>query len=615
MNSYRTQTAAVQGWNGSGVIEASPSVGVRPQHARSGTLVMRGVSGLRVLVTGGGQGIGRAVAERFLRRGRARRGERGRGNPGVAAVGGRVSGSGLAVGDVSDEAAAERVVAGASRCSAGWMCSSTTPGIQKQCATDETLPADFDRVIAVNLRGAYLCSRLALRHFLAAGSRGSIINTTSVHEVIPKPGYVAYSASKAGLGAMTRTLALEYGRRGIRVNAVAPGSTETPMNPHLAEAAGRERSAKRIPLGRPARADEVAGAFVFLASEDAAYVTGHTLYVDGGLTLVQRFRAAVMLAPKPTKELNMNRRGLLLGGVGAVAASVEAAAARAEGPLIAGIVFQQDQFFNGVELGMKAAAAKAGATLLLANSESRPEKEISLIDTFVARGVNAIVISPVSAVGSEAPLRRASAKGVKIISYNSRYLNWDFLAAKLSSNAADLGRTTGEFASAFIKQTLGGKAALATLGYRSQSAESSDLRINSFIEAARAGGNTIDIVAQQDAWLAERAVVIARDVLTAHPEVNVLYAANEGGTVGAVQAVRNAGKQGKVFVFGIDGSEQLTNFLLDKDNVLQATTAQRAFLMGEEAVQTAVAVLDGKPVDKSADVPVLGLSRTEPGRR
>ena len=308
----------------------------------------------------------------------------------------------------------------------------------------------------------------------------------------------------------------------------------------------------------------------------------------------------------------MNRRELLVGSLGALAASGIALPARAAGPLIAGMVFQQDQFFNGVELGMKAAAAKAGAELLLANSESRPEKEITLIDTFVARGVKAIVISPVSAVGSEAPLRRAAAKGVKIVSYNSRYLTWDFLAAKLSSNAADLGRSTGEFAAKFIKDRLAGKATLATLGYRSQSAESSDLRINSFIEAARAGGNQIDIVAQQDGWLAEKAVVIARDILTAHPDINVLYAANEGGTVGAVQAVRNAGKQGKVFVFGIDGSEQLTNFLLDKDDVLQATTAQRAFLMGQEAVETALKVLDGQQVDKSADVPVLGLSRTDP---
>ena len=245
---------------------------------------MRGITGLRVLVTGGGQGIGRAVAERFRDEG-----ARVVVNDVAAHDWAEAAGIGMAPGDISDEATAERVVAAAIGLLGGLDVLVNNAGVQKQCATHETLAADFDRVIAINLRGAYLCSRAAIRHFLAAGSPGSIINTTSVHEVIPKPEYVAYAASKAGLGAITRTLALEYGRRGIRVNAVAPGATETPMNPHLAEQAGRDRTGKRIPLGRPARPDEVAGAFVFLASEDAAYVTGHTLYVDGGMTLYNEF--------------------------------------------------------------------------------------------------------------------------------------------------------------------------------------------------------------------------------------------------------------------------------------------------------------------------------------
>ena len=306
----------------------------------------------------------------------------------------------------------------------------------------------------------------------------------------------------------------------------------------------------------------------------------------------------------------MTPRHLLFASVFAVAATMNCTSVRAADRLIAGIVFQQDQFFNGIQSGMKSSAAKAGVELLLANSDFHQEKEISLVDTFAARGVKAIVISPISPKGSEQALRRASQKGIKIVTYNAPDLPWDFLGANRSSNQSDLGRTTGQAATAFIKDKLGGKAKVALLGFRAQSAEGSDLRTNPFVEAIKAG-NEITIVAQQDAWLAERAVAVARDIITAHPDVDIIYAANEGGTVGAVQAVRNAGKQGKIFVFGTDGSEQLANFLLDSDGVLQATTAQQPFLMGAQALDTALALIDGKTVEKTANVPVLGLNRND----
>lgn len=308
----------------------------------------------------------------------------------------------------------------------------------------------------------------------------------------------------------------------------------------------------------------------------------------------------------------MNRRDLMLASAALATAMAFGTAAKAEDKQIAGIVFQQDQFFNGIESGMKSAAKKSGVELLLANSDSKPEKEQSLVDTYVTRGVKAIVISPISPKGSEQALRRASEKGVKIIAYNTFNLGWDFVDADLSSNQADLGRTTGEAAAKYIKEKLGGKAKIATLGFRALGAEVSDLRTNSFLDAAKAGGNEITVVAQQDGWLAEKAVAVAGDLITANPEINILYGANEGGTVGSVQAVRNAGKQGSIVVFGIDGSEQLANFLLDDDNVLQAVTAQQPFVMGSQALDAAVAILDGKPVDKSANVDVLGLTRTDP---
>ena len=121
----------------------------------------------------------------------------------------------------------------------------------------------------------------------------------------------------------------------------------------------------------------------------------------------------------------------------------------------------------------------------------------------------------------------------------------------------------------------------------------------------------VEVVAQQDAWLAEKAVAVASDILTANPDIQVIYAANEGGTIGAVQAVKKAGLEGKVYVFGIDGSEQLAKMLLDQDNVLQAVTAQQPFKVGRQAVKAANRLDRRQAGRDSVTVPVLGLNRAD----
>ena len=103
-------------------------------------------------------------------------------------------------------------------------------GIQISRPSEELSSADFDRVLAVNLRGSFMCAREAIRHFLRDEQGGSIVNISSVHQLIPKPGYLGYSTSKGGMQNLTRTLALEYAGRGIRVNGVGPGATVTPIN-------------------------------------------------------------------------------------------------------------------------------------------------------------------------------------------------------------------------------------------------------------------------------------------------------------------------------------------------------------------------------------------------
>jgi glucose 1-dehydrogenase len=161
------------------------------------------------------------------------------------------------------------------------------------CPSHEIKTADFDRIIGVNLRGAFFCAREAIQHFLGRGKGGVIVNNSSVHEIIPKPKYLPYSISKGGLGNMTKTLALEYADRGIRVNSVAPGATVSPINrAWIDDPKARAEVESHIPMGRAGTSEEMAAAFVFLASDEASYITGQTLYVCGGLALYPEFRVA-----------------------------------------------------------------------------------------------------------------------------------------------------------------------------------------------------------------------------------------------------------------------------------------------------------------------------------
>ncbi|HYX13939.1 MAG TPA: glucose 1-dehydrogenase [Nostoc sp.] len=164
-------------------------------------------------------------------------------------------------------------------------------GIQAESPSHEVTTADFDRVIAVNLRGAYLCARETIKHLLSVNRPGVIINISSVHEIIPRPMYISYSISKGGMENLTKTLALEYAKQGIRVNAIAPGATVTPINQAWIDDPEKKAIVEsHIPMGRAGSSEEMAAAVAFLASDEAAYITGQTLFIDGGLTLYADFR-------------------------------------------------------------------------------------------------------------------------------------------------------------------------------------------------------------------------------------------------------------------------------------------------------------------------------------
>lgn len=163
-------------------------------------------------------------------------------------------------------------------------------GAQKQI--NELTTAEWDYVIDVNLKGAFLCTREALKRMTydsktnSTRSDYSIINISSVHESIPQPQSAPYSASKGGMEMLTKTVALEVADKGIRVNGIAPGAIATDMNRDILEDEQKKKAEEmRIPMHRIGGPEEIAKVAFFLASDDASYMTGTTVYVDGGLTL------------------------------------------------------------------------------------------------------------------------------------------------------------------------------------------------------------------------------------------------------------------------------------------------------------------------------------------
>jgi glucose 1-dehydrogenase len=265
---------------------------------------MKGLQGKVAVVTGGSSGIGQAIAVRlgeegvdvainYVGRPEGAEETKEQIQHGVEICMKQMSAAGtnpiLVEADVSDEAQVsamfDRVLEQYGRID----LLVNNAGIQIAGDTDKLAAADFDKVLAVNLRGSFLCAQQAIRHFLDSGG-GAIVNVSSVHQVIPKPRFVGYSVSKGGMQNLTHTLALEYASRGIRVNAVGPGATVTPINRSwIDDPVKRAAVESHIPMRRAGDAEEMAAVVAFLCSDEAAYITGQTLFVDGGLTLYPSF--------------------------------------------------------------------------------------------------------------------------------------------------------------------------------------------------------------------------------------------------------------------------------------------------------------------------------------
>lgn len=261
------------------------------------------LKGQKALVTGGSSGIGRGIATGLGQAGADVVVNYHSGAEGAAAVVEEICGCGARAyahhADISDETEVEAMFARMMEEFGGIDILVANAGLQKDAPVDEMTLAQWNTVIGVNLTGQFLCARAAVRAFKKRGvvpevscAAGKIICISSVHDVIPWAGHVNYAASKGGVSLMMKSIAQEVAPYRIRVNAISPGAIRTPIN----EDAWRTREAyaelmKLIPYKRIGEPDDVARAAVWLASDEADYITGLTLYVDGGMTLYPGFES------------------------------------------------------------------------------------------------------------------------------------------------------------------------------------------------------------------------------------------------------------------------------------------------------------------------------------
>ncbi len=294
-------------------------------------------------------------------------------------------------------------------------------------------------------------------------------------------------------------------------------------------------------------------------------------------------------------------------------ASADASKPATTSKKVAGVVFQEDQFMKLLQLGYKDAAEKAGYEFFPGNTNNDAAKEVEMLNTYTDQGYAGLAISPISETASIEPLKKAADAGLIIGLSNSNLGSLDWMTACYTSDNEQLGKMTGEACAKYIEENMDGKAKIGILQFKSLLPEQSGARSKGFIDAvSKLPG--VEIVSDQDAWLQDKAITVAGDMLTANPDINLLWAANEGGTIGATMAVKNAGLAGKVVTFGTDASEQTAAMLLDEANVLQALTGQDPYQIGIKTMESVINTIEGKEnpdKGKTVIVPGMLLSRSD----
>ncbi|KRM93708.1 glucose-1-dehydrogenase [Lentilactobacillus senioris DSM 24302 = JCM 17472] len=247
------------------------------------------------VVTGGSKGIGSAIAKRFgqekmkvvINYNSDQAGAQKAADEVIEAGGNAI----IVQADVATEQGVQELLTAAINNYGDLDVWVNNAGLEIKSPTHELSLEDWNKVIAVDQTGVFLGSKTALAYFKKQQKKGNIINLSSVHERIPWPTFASYAAAKGGVKLFTQTIAMEYAKDGIRVNAIGPGAINTPINAEkFADKAQYDQTVNMVPMDRIGDPEEVAAGAAWLASNESSYVTGITLFIDGGMTLYPAFK-------------------------------------------------------------------------------------------------------------------------------------------------------------------------------------------------------------------------------------------------------------------------------------------------------------------------------------
>lgn len=260
---------------------------------------------------------------------------------------------------------------------------------------------------------------------------------------------------------------------------------------------------------------------------------------------------------------------------------------------VAGMVYYEDQHASLVQAGMKGAAEEYGVQFFNSNCGQDQSKETEYINTYVSQGIQGIAISPLSADGSIASLKAAAEDGVKIALSDTTLNDTSFIECGFTSDQYQLGESTGEVAKKFIEEELGGKAKIAVIQFKAFLAENSVPRVEGF-EDQVTQLDGVEIVSDQDGWETDKVYSMVTDILNSDMGVNIIFCNNETAIVAAESAIEAAGKQGEVYLFGVDGSKEIAEILQEDTGVLVATTAQDPYALGYDTMEAVIKSIIGE---------------------
>jgi len=268
---------------------------------------------------------------------------------------------------------------------------------------------------------------------------------------------------------------------------------------------------------------------------------------------------------------------------------------------MAGILMQSDiEWFKYIQAGMEDAAEKYNVDLVIGNAEMQVLKESDLVDTYAAQGMDAIMLSALDSEASIPALERANEKGVKIINYNT-VVNSDVMKQFVGIDNFQLGAQMGKYVADYVVSEMGGKAKVAMVTI--SMFEVGIQRAEGFLsETKKVPG--IEIVAEQDAADPVEGASVVETIIQANDDLDIIWAANDGGAMGAIVGVNAKNKNSQIKIFGTDMSLQAANALLDENNPLFAVSTQQPYEIGYYSVEQAVKAINGDEFEAEVIVPL-----------